>query len=669
MPNKNFNKALQLITDYKGNNSYLLWLRNLIIVKDDKEKLNDFNIDFILSNIEQEPIVINKVVEVGSWWAEKKQVDWEIDFLPTKIKICNYLGSTKQNYCCTLQYRKSVAAKLCFVPKKAVLKNPFVEDYRKVNVDFDRYDRLSTTKSKERKLLPYQKDGVRFLLSRKKCILADGQGTGKTTQLSVAAVEGNFDSILIICPASLKTNWKRELLWYVPERDITIVDGILDKSKPELEEMLGYGIGKSGKKKDELLLEAKDKGKWEDNRIVIVNYDILDEFYTISRARSEKGVEKLISENPMLNYMYGKKSLLIIDEAHKLSNSTSNRYKIIDNLITRTNPHSIYLATGTPVTNMPQNLYCLLRLLREPISDNWNWFAERYCGAEKILAKGEWKRLMALFLQSKGKTRHAELTEDEWKEFHEYCDNYGKHITQMKNPTNTDELKKAIEHIYLRRVKEDVANLPKKTVHEVIRRLTPVQKDEYDKLWEEYEQKAREESPEKELNKNLLEGSVYRQYLSEQMVPHTIEMVDRFIADGSKVVIACCFDSELNGLKDYYKDKCVIYNGKCSLKQKDAAIEAFKENDDIKVFIGNIAAAGTGLTLVNANKLVFNSYSYTYADNSQMEDRIHRIGQTQPCDIYYQLFEDTHCEHMWDIVLKKQFLSDTLIVSEKISSK
>ena len=48
-----------------------------------------------------------------------------------------------------------------------------------------------------------------------------------------------------------------------------------------------------------------------------------------------------------------------------------------------------------------------------------------------------------------------------------------------------------------------------------------------------------------------------------------------------------------------------------------------------------------------------------------MEDRIHRIGQTKDCDIYYQMFNDTHCEHMWDIVLKKQYLSTTLITREK----
>ena len=161
-----------------------------------------------------------------------------------------------------------------------------------------------------------------------------------------------------------------------------------------------------------------------------------------------------------------------------------------------------------------------------------------------------------------------------------------------------------------------------------------------------------------------MEGSIYRIYLAEQMVEHTIELANKFIENGDKVVIACCYDNELYTLKDYYGDRCVIYNGKCSLKQKDAAIEKFKNDDNVKVFLGNIISAGVGITLINSHRLIFCSYDYVYANNSQMEDRIHRIGQTEKCDVYYQMFNDTHCEHMWDIVLKKQYLSDTLITSD-----
>ena len=640
-------RAFDLLKDYNGTNPYMLILQREIFAWRRTDSLDDFKVEFILRNYSKEPVTINKVVRIADWYGEKKQIDWQTEFVPEKIKIVSYLGDTESHYCCYVKYRQSVEPVLTFLPKKAVLTNFFARDYTKLLVDFDRYDRLSMNIDPNRRLREHQKTGVRFLLSRQKCILADDMGLGKSTTLSVAAIEGNFDSVLIICPASLKTNWKKELMWYVPERDITIVDGFNDKKKSELEEFLGYAIGKSGKKKEELLSEAKDKGKWVDNRFVIVNYDILEEFYEISRVRSEAQVAKLVENNPMLKYLYNRKSLIIIDEAHKLSNNTSSRYKIINDLIKRTNPYSIYLSTGTPVTNAPQNLY---------------W--ERYCGAEKIFAPGEWARLSTVFFKKVGKSSFGELTSEEKDRCREFVNKYAKKITVAKEVTYIDDLKEAISHIYLRREKSDVTDLPVKTVHEVRYDLTETQRNEYERLWDEYEQATLTENPDKNLNKDLMEGSIYRIYLAEQMVEHTIELANKFIENGDKVVIACCYDNELYTLKDYYGDRCVIYNGKCSLKQKDAAIEKFKNDDNVKVFLGNIISAGVGITLINSHRLIFCSYDYVYANNSQMEDRIHRIGQTEKCDVYYQMFNDTHCEHMWDIVLKKQYLSDTLITSD-----
>ena len=157
-----------------------------------------------------------------------------------------------------------------FIPKKAVLGNFFVGDYHNVVVDFDRYDRLSTSKDPYRMVKPHQKEGVQFLLDRKKCILADDMGLGKSMETAIAAIEGNFDAIVIICPASLKTNWKKELLWYVPERDITIIDTFNGKTKAELEKFLGYREGKSGLSADELRKEADEMGTWRDNRFIII---------------------------------------------------------------------------------------------------------------------------------------------------------------------------------------------------------------------------------------------------------------------------------------------------------------------------------------------------------------------------------------------------------------
>ena len=644
--------AIDIIQTYSGNNPYILMLKKDVL-KQDVSILNDFAIEYVNKNHDFQPKKINKTIKIADWYAEKKKDDWGLDFLPEKLAVKVLLGETDTTYHCYVKFRQNMEPKQCFLPKKGVLTNFLVNDYNDIQVDFDRYDRLSMSKDTNRKMKNHQKTAVKFLLSRKKCILADDMGLGKSLELSVAAIEGNFDSVLIICPASIKTNWKKELSWYVPEKDITIIEGIQGKNKSELELMLGYGVGKSGKKVSELQDEAKERGKWQDNRFVIVNFDILDEFYQIPATRSKENIQKAYENSPMLQYIKDKKSLIIIDEAHRLSNSTSIRYKVIRDLIKRGEPHSIYAATGTPITNNPRNLYCVLQFLNDPITDDYNYYMERYCGAFKVPAKGEKEKWTNIW--------HQRGCNGDLKQF--IRDN-AKMIQVATDGTNLDELKERISHMYLRRTKEDFNDIVEKTIHEVFYDLSYTQQCEYDKLWEEYEEAKLNEDPEKELNKELLEGGLYRKYLSNQMVPNTISMTDDFIENNEKVVIACCYDEELYTLREYFGEKCVIYNGKMSLKEKDEAVRKFMNDNDTKIFIGNINAAGVGITLTSATKLIFNNISFVPSDNQQMCDRIHRLNQTKPVDIYYQLFRGTQYEKMWNIVLKKELIINQVIKKE-----
>lgn len=644
--------AIDILKTYVGNNPYILMLKKDVL-KQDVSILNDFAIEYINLNYKFQPKQINKTIKIADWYGEKKKDDWNLDFIPEKIAVKVLLGETPTTYHCYVKFRQNMEPKQAFLPKKAVLTNFLVDDYNKIQVDFDRYDRLSMSKDSRRRMKKHQKDAVKFLLSREKCILADDMGLGKSLSLSVAAIEGNFDSVIIICPASLKTNWRDELLWYVPERDITIVDSAQGKTKAELEKMLGYAEGRSGLKLAELQEQFKERGKWQDNRFVIVNFDVLDEFYQIPATRSKENIEKAFQNSPMLQYIKDKKSLIIIDEAHRLSNSTSIRYKVIRDLIKRGEPHSIYAATGTPITNNPQNLYCVLQLLGDTITDDYNYYMERYCGAFKVPAKGEKEKWTNIW--------HQRGCVGDLKQF--IRDN-AKMIQVASNATNLDELKERISHMYLRRTKEDFNDLPEKRIHEVFYDLSYTQKCEYDKLWEEYEQQKLEENPDSELNKELIEGGIYRRYLSNQMVPNTIALTEEFVANGEKVVIACCYDDELYALQEHFGESCVIYNGKMSLKEKDKAVYEFKTNPNVKIFIGNITAAGVGITLIVSNKLIFNNISYVSGDNQQMQDRIYRIGQTKDCDIYYQMFKDTQYEKMWNIVLRKQLIIDQVIKKE-----
>ena len=116
---------------------------------------------------------------------------------------------------------------------------------------------------------------------------------------------------------------------------------------------------------------------------------------------------------------------------------------------------------------------------------------------------------------------------------------------------------------------------------------------------------------------------------------------------------------------EYFGDMSVLHNGKLNAKQKDKAVYDFQNDEKIKVFLGNCASAGVGITLIRGNKLIFNDFDYTPSVCRQCEDRVHRIGQTKQCDIYYQFFNDTQYENMWNIVMKKAFTIDQIIKKEK----
>ena len=659
-------QALDIIKAYNGNNPYMLMLRHDVVYKN--IELNDFGVEYIIKNHDRQPLEINKTVKLADWYQVKKKEDWGTEFLPEKVIVKWLLGETSTTYHCYVKYRQSVDPVQVFLPKKGILTNFLVSDHKLMKVDFDRYDKISMSKDPKRKLREHQKEAVQFLLARKKCVLADEPGYGKTAELAVAAIEGNFDSVLIICPASIKSTWKKELLWYVPERDITIVEGIQGKTKTELEEYLGYRAGTSGKKVSELKEEAKERGKWQDNRFVIINFDILDEVYKIPETRSQVNIEKAFNESPMLQYLVNRKSLIIIDEAHRLSKMTSIQYKIVKDVIKRSNPDSIYEATGTPITNNPLNFFCMLQFLGDPITDDYNYYMERYCNARKFPKNNEEKekrnRISEKFIQSKGKANWYQLTDEEKVELNKIINRDVKMILVPDGASNLDELKERVSHIYLRRVKEDLKGMVKKNIHEIYYNLNPQQKADYNRLWEEYEAAQYEVNPEKELNKELLEGALYRRYLSNEMIPNTISLTNQIISNGEKVIIGCCYDEELYRLKEYFGDKAVVYNGKMNSKEKDKAQDAFMTNPDIQVFVANLNAAGVGLTLTAAKKLIFNDFDYIRGNNDQFMDRIHRINQTEDVDIYFQIFRDTQYQKMWEIVLKKGYIIDQIIKKE-----
>ena len=186
-------------------------------------------------------------------------------------------------------------------------------------------------------LYPHQVSGVEFLTRRGRAILGDDMGLGKTRQAIIALRESAPTGVfLIICPASLKLNWAREIRLVDPTARIE-VRGVAGHQDPQ--------------------------PQW-----VIVNYDLLARNAQRLRAVAWTGVT--------------------LDEAHFIKNASqrsSQALRILgvsdDKKAAVTGPRLVFLLTGTPMPNRPRDLFNLLRAVGHPSARSFISFARQYCGA------------------------------------------------------------------------------------------------------------------------------------------------------------------------------------------------------------------------------------------------------------------------------------------------
>lgn len=619
-----FERAYELIKNYKGTNNQILYYRYKINKTD--YSLADFDVTYVLNNYDFQPYDVNKTVKISGDYGDILQKKYELDFKPEKIRITRVIGEIGETIHCYVKYRKSVEPTLMYVKRKYIL-NPLEDTNENVHLElnFKKYDNI--TRQSGRKLKDIQKQGVEFLLKNKKCILADSMGCGKTTTAIIASMETRAQKILIICPASLKSTWKREISIYNEETDVSIING----------------------------------SEWKTNtRFTIINYDILDNFYKIPtdivyedvidengkkvkqpvmvkasngtlvpktrKSLKKEKIKECLQQSPLFLENF---DCVIVDEAHKLSNNTSIRYKVISDFLKRSKIPYVFLLTGTPLTNRPMNLYHILKLIDADVTRNYQYYVERYCDGRTMRLKT------------------------------------GKEITLSGGATNLEELKEKIKHVYIRRLLSEMEDMVNKTIETRYYDLSDAQMRRYEELWDEYVSAQQEQgNDDSEDYRQLVEGILVRQYLAKEMIANTTQLVDEKIEDGEKVIIICTFTEEINELKKYYGNKCVVYDGKMSLKQKDKAESEFMNNPKVKVFIGQIIACSVGLTLTAAHTIVFNSYSWVAADNTQAEDRIYRLNQTEDVTCIYQLFNDSISQNMFDKVIRKKIIMNNVIKSE-----
>jgi hypothetical protein len=204
-------------------------------------------------------------------------------------------------------------------------------------------------------LKPFQKAGVAYLLSQRRAFLADEQGLGKTIEALATLEADDAYPAIVVCPASLKLNWQREIAHWLPQRTVRALSGTGSRAGANSGgEAAGGAADSRGRGNSDIALAD----------ITLVNYDIV-------AAR----LAELSALAPQA---------LVLDESHYCKNASAKRTQAVTRLAAQVPVDGIVLAlTGTPVVNRPAELISQLRILGR-LSDFGSGakFGERFRGPD-----------------------------------------------------------------------------------------------------------------------------------------------------------------------------------------------------------------------------------------------------------------------------------------------
>ena len=521
--------------------------------------------DYIVSYFDTKPKVARKWVELDPYFASKFAKERYLFETPEKVYIEKLLVEKDKSYHIWGKFFEKDNLSEFWVPKSSLIKSQTVDD---IVIDYSKYE--------HRPPLSHQKEAIEKLAKSRRFILADDMGLGKTTSTIIAALETGAKKILIVCPASLKINWEREIANY----------------------------------SDRTCFIAEGKKFSTESDFVIVNYDILKNFHS-----------KDNKENSLL--LQSNFELVILDEAHMVSNAQAQRTKLINDFVK--NIKRVWLLTGTPMTSRPINYYNLLNIIESPVAQNWMAYAIRYCQGFQFRAGN-------------------------------------RKVWNVTGASNLEELRDRTSKQILRRLKENVLDLPDKIITPVYLRTSS--KEYKDLMGEYYEWLENKKEESSSLTVQFSKLMKVRKVIANEKVKDTIEFAQNIIDQGKKVIIFTNFTDTLQLIHNHFGKESVYLDGSCNKVQRQYAVDQFQENEKIKVFVGNLKAAGVGLTLTSAEVVIMNDLSFVPAEHAQAEDRAYRYGQKNNVLVYYPVFINTIEGTIYDILNKKKKIIGTVMGDE-----
>jgi len=337
--------------------------------------------------------------------------------------------------------------------------------------------------------------------------------------------------------------------------------------------------------------------------IFIINYDILYSWIESLKAISPK--------------------VLITDECHLYKSNSAKRTKAVK-MLGKGIPHIIALS-GTPIVNRPIEAFNAIKLIEPTLFKDMMWYGRRYCGA-----------------------------------------NYNGFGWDFSGATNTEELNQTLKStIMIRRLKQDVL----KELPDKIKSFTPIELDnrkDYQSAEDDfigYIQRTRGLAASERISNTQALSSIegLKQLAVKGKLKEATDWIDNFLEADGKLVVFITHHFVSDHLMERFKKIAVKVDGGVSLPERQRVVEKFQKDPSIKLFVGNIKAAGVGLTLTAASNVAFLELPWTPGELIQAEDRCHRIGQKDVVNVYYLLAKNTIEEKIAKIIDRKRKILDSVL--------
>ena len=381
-------------------------------------------------------------------------------------------------------------------------------------------------------------------------------------------------------------------------------------------------------------------GRWSKTKhvptdgIIIINYDILPGKYKkVMDPKDQKMKERKIPNTGWADALAKKKPQSItFDEIQYIKDIKNHRGKTCKALAKKI-PNVLGLS-GTPIENRPKEFFNPISIIDPTIFPSfWN-YAQEYCGAKH--------------------------------------NGFGWDFTGATNIKQLHEkLKKSV---MIRRLKKDVLpELPPK--NRMVVTLNLDNRKEYNKASGDIisyirDTKGEEAAEKAEKAQGLVTIETLKQLAIKGKISACIEWIERYLENNDKLVVGCVHTNIVEQLVEHFDEIAVCIYGSTPLKKRHENVTAFQEDPNVKLMIGNVKAAGVGLTLTAANATATIEFEWKPAIHSQFEDRVHRIGQeADSVFAYYLVAQNTIEEDIAALLDEKMKVLNQVLEGEKVDDE